>query len=151
MSSDPQARTRSLRRDALLEAVADLLLRQFATDEDEAAFARLAVFPGPLMIALPHHVHALEDVAVVVIAEFGNPFRAQDLLALAGDQVLQPRHELGGIERLAGTERQRLHFLVVIVLEAAMAVIMIVVMMIMIMMMVIVAGIEEFRLDLEDA
>ena len=137
----------------LLEAVADGLLRQFAADEDEAALARLAVLPGPLMIALQHHVHALKHVAIVIVAEGQNSLRAQDLLALAGDQVLQPRHEFGGIERLVDAQRQRLHVLVMIMLQAAMAVIVIMMVMIVIvvMMIVIVAGLEEFRLDLEDA
>ena len=74
----------------LLEAVADGLLGQFATDEDEAALARFAVLPCPLVIAFQHHVHALKDVAVVIVAEGENALRAQDLLALAGDKVLQP-------------------------------------------------------------
>ena len=54
-----------------------------------------------------------------------NPLRAQVLLAFAGDQVLQPGHEFGGVERLVGAQRQRLHVLVVVMLQAAMAVIMV--------------------------
>ena len=100
------------------KAVADHLLGQFAADEDETALARLARFPGALVIALQHHVHALKDIAIVIVAEGQNAFRAQDLLALARDQVLQPRHELGRVERLVRAQRQRLHVLVMIVLQA---------------------------------
>src|ERR1700722_20812229 len=63
--------------DALLEAVADGLLGQFAADEDETALARLAVFPGALVIAFQHHVHALEHIAVVVVAERHDALRVQ--------------------------------------------------------------------------
>src|SRR3984957_19012492 len=138
--------------DALLEAVADGLLGQFAADEDETALARLAVFPGALVIAFQHHVHALKHVTIVVVAEGENSLRAQDLLALAGDEVLQPGHEFGGIERLIRPQRQRLHVLVMIVLQAAMAmiVIMVVIVTVMVMMIVAVAGIEKFRLDFQN-
>src|SRR6202158_4681358 len=101
----------SSRGDTALEAVTDRLLGQFPADEDETALARFAVLPGALVIALEHHMHALKDIAVVVIAEGENALRAQDLLALAGDQVLQPRHEFGGIERLVRAQRQRMSFL----------------------------------------
>src|SRR6266481_1204446 len=86
-------RTASSRGDTALEAVADHLLRQFAADEDEAAFARLPVLPLTLMITLEHHVHALEHVAVIVAGKGEDAFRAKDLLPLAGYEVLQPRHE----------------------------------------------------------
>src|SRR5207302_1723280 len=130
------------------KTVADRLLRQFAADEDDAAFAALAVLPLPLVIALQHHVHALEHVAIVVVSEGEDTFRAQNLLALGGDEVLQPRHEFGGIERLVRPQRQRLHVLVVVVLQSAMAVAVIVVVMavvmIVVVVVVIVAGIEKF-------
>src|ERR1700728_1985821 len=125
--------------DALLEAVADGLLGQFAADEDQTALARLAVFPGALVIAFQHHVHALKDVAIVVVTEGENSLRAQDLLALAGDQVLQPGHEFGGVERLVRAQRQRLHVLVMVVLQAAMAMIVIMVVIVAVMVMMIVA------------
>src|ERR1700738_1580221 len=105
--------TLSSRGDTALETVADRLLGQFAADEDEPALARFAVLPGPLVIALEHHVDALKHVAVVIVAERQNSLRAQNLLALAGDQVLQPRHEFGGIERLVRSQRQRVTVLVV--------------------------------------
>ena len=114
-----------------------------------------AVLPLTLMIALEHHVDALEHVAVVVAGEGEDALGAQDLLPLGGDEVLQPRHEFGRIERLVRSQRQRLHLLVVIVLQPAMAVavivVMAVVMIVVMVMIMIVADFEEFRLDLEDA
>ena len=103
------------------------------------------------MIAFQHHVDALEDIAVVVIAKGEDTFRAKDLLALAGDQVLQPGHELGGIERSIRSQRQRLHLLVMIMLQAAIAVavivVMIVIMVVVVIVIVAVAGFEKFRFD----
>ena len=59
-----------------------------------------------------------------------------------------------GVERLVRAQRQRLHVLVVVVLQAVavIVVVMIVVMAVMVMIViVIVAGLEKFRLELEDA
>src|SRR5215475_11197143 len=97
-------RTWTSRGDAAFEAVADRLLRQFTADEDETAFALLVALPFPLVIAFQHHVHALEDVAVVVVGKGEDALGAQDLLPLGRHQVLQPRHELGRIERLVGPQ-----------------------------------------------
>src|SRR6185437_6958570 len=129
------ARTCSSRGDAAFKAVADRLLRQFAADEDKPTLARLAVLPFALVIALQHHVHALENVAVVVIGEGENALRAKDLLALGCDQVLQPWHELCRVERLVGLERQGLHVLVVIMLQAV-AVIMVMIVVVTMMMVI---------------
>src|ERR1700723_521786 len=103
------------------------------------------------MIAFQHHVHTLKHIAIVVVAEGKNSLRAQNLLALAGDEVLQPGHEFGGIKRLVRPQRQRLHVLVMIMLQAAMAMIVIMVVTVMVMMIVAVAGIEKFRFDFENA
>src|SRR5439155_6089792 len=77
-------------------------------------------------------------------------------------EVLHPRKELVGVERLLKRERDRLHLLVVIMLEAAAMVAMVVVMMIMVMMvimavimrmivtMLVMFGLQELRLDLEN-
>src|SRR5258708_7144323 len=108
------------------------------------------------MIALEHHVHALEHVAVIVAGKGEDAFRAKYLLPLTGDEVLQPRHEFVRVERLAGAQRQRLHLLVMVMLQPAMAVavtvmmVMAVVMIVVMVMIMVVAGFEEFRLDLED-
>src|ERR1700730_7455170 len=140
-------RTLSSRRDTALKTVADGLLGQFAADEDETALARLAVFPGPLMIALQHHVHALEDIAVVIVAEGEDALRAQDLLAFAGDQVLQPGHEFGRVERLVRPQRQRLHVLIMVVLQAMAVTVVMIVMMVVVVMIVIGALLEKLRLE----
>src|SRR6266702_1618263 len=69
-------------RRAALEALADLLLRQIAPDEHDAAFARLAVLPRPLVIAVEDHVDALEHEALRVVLERQDALRAQDARAL---------------------------------------------------------------------
>src|SRR6185436_10048987 len=93
-------RTLSSRDDAALKTVADQLLRQFTADKDDPAFAPLAVLPFPLVVTLQHHVHALEHIAVFIIAESEDALGTENLLAFAGDELLQPRHEFGRIERL---------------------------------------------------
>src|SRR5690606_37769556 len=150
------------RRDAPFKAVANGLLGQFATDEHQPALAWLALFPRALMIALKHHMHALEHVAIVIAAECEDALGAQDLLALGRHQLLQPRHELVGIERLVAMQRQGLHVLVVIVLHAVTMAVVVIMMMIMVVMMmlvgavlvvamlvivVVLVGREEFRLQ----
>src|SRR5207302_1360693 len=96
-----------------------LLVRQLASDEDEATLARLAILPGPLMVAVEDHVHALEDESLRIILERENPLAAQDARSFLLHQVLDPWKELVGIERPVAPERERLHLLVVIMLEAA--------------------------------
>ncbi len=140
------------RRDATLKPVADQLLGQFAADEDEAAFALLAGFPFALMIAFEHHVNALKHETLVVVLERQDALAAQDRGALFLDQSLQPGQELLRVERLLALDRNRLHVLVVIVLQPAMTVpmVMTVMMMVMIVVVVMIVGFEEGRLDLKN-
>src|SRR4051812_22996834 len=65
-------------RQAGLEPLPDLVLRQLAADEDEAALALLAGLPRPLVIAVENHVHALEHEALVVILEGEDALAAQN-------------------------------------------------------------------------
>src|SRR5262249_39968146 len=147
-------------RHATRKALPDLLLRQLAADEDDAALALLAVLPGTLMIAVEDHVHALEHEAVRVVLEREDALAAQDARPLLLHEVLHPGKELVGIERLVGLERDRLHLLVVIMLQAAAMVMMavtvpvVVVMIVVVVMVVIVmmaAVVEKLRLDFENA
>src|SRR5690349_19139942 len=55
--------------DAALEARADILFRQFAADEHDAARARLVAAPIALMIAVKDHMDALEDEALRIVLE----------------------------------------------------------------------------------
>src|SRR6266851_138433 len=121
-------------RHAFLEAFADHALGQFAADEYEPAFALFAVAPVALMVAVQHHVDALEGEALGVVLERQDPFGAEDVLALLGDQVLDPGKELIRIERPVGFERQRLHVLVVVVLKPAMVMIMVVAIVVVMLM-----------------
>src|ERR1700693_1500590 len=106
------------------------------------------------MVAVENHVHALEHEALGITLEGEDALAAQNVLALLLDQGLHPRKELVRIERRLDLERDRLHLLVMIVLEPArmMMVIMIVVMIvIVVMVMIVIIGFEKFGLDLQDA
>src|SRR6185436_6718947 len=149
-------------RQAGLEPLPDLVFRQLAADEDEAALALLAGLPRPLVIAVENHVHALEHEALVVILEGEDALAAQNARPLLLHEVLHPGEELVRVERLVGADRDRLHLLVVIMLEAAAVVVMIVIvlmtiMVVMVMIMVVIVpvvvpvALQEFRLDLENA
>ena len=66
-------------------------------------------------------------------------------------RLVDPRHELVGIEVAVEPRRDRLHVLVVIVLQARAVVVMAIVIVVVIMVVVVVVDGEEFRLDVEDA
>ena len=107
------------------------------------------------MIAVKDHVHALEHEALGIVLERQDALAAQNVLALGRHQILHPREKLVRIERLVGLERNRLHILVVVVLQPAMMVVMIAIMvMIVVMIMIMLVlflGLKERRLDVEDA
>ena len=159
---------------AALEAGADLILGQVAADEHDAAGAPLTLFPFPLVVAVEDHVHALEHEARRIVLEGQDALAAQDAGTVLLHQVLHPREELVRIERRVQGERDRLHLLVVIVAETAMlmraTVMMIVIMMIVVMIIMVVVvvvivavtvimsvivdviiGLEELRLEVENA
>src|SRR3954463_13220034 len=139
-------------RDDGLETLANLLFRQLAADEHELAVALLAVLPGALMVAVQDHVHTLEHEAVGIVLEIEDALAAQDGRTVLGDELLYPGEELVGAERLVGLERERLHVLVVIVLEPAVVVMVVVpIAMVMIVIMVVIGGKQKLRLDVEDA
>src|ERR1700736_3318021 len=152
-SSPGMTTERAPSRHAALEPLADLLLRQIAADEDDAALALLALLPRALMIAVEDHVHALEHEALVVVLEGEDALAAQDARSHLLHEVLHPGKELVRVEQPVGPKRQRLHLLVVIVLEAAAVMMVVVVIMIVVMtvIMVVIAAAQKFRLDVEDA
>src|SRR6516162_6228970 len=150
----------ALFRDAALKTFSDHLARQVAADEDDPALAFFILIPWPLTIAIEDHVNPLEDEARIVIFERKNALAAQNVRPFFLHQVLNPGKELVGIERLFGVERNRLHLLIVIVLEPAMrmrvdvvmvmmmAVLMVmVVIMAMFVMMIVIVAAEEVRLQ----
>src|SRR5690348_14938571 len=126
--------SRSCRRsgNAGRETGADCLLGHVAANKDHTALAGLTILPRTLMIAVEDHVHALKDEAVGIVLERENALGAQYFRPLVGDEVLDPAKELVGVERLLGPQRQRLHILVVIVLEPAVMVRVMIVLMIMV-------------------
>src|SRR5207249_9365409 len=98
------------------KAAANHVFLQIATNEHDPALALLVVLPGPLMIAIQDHVHALEHETLRVVLEREDTLRSQDVGTFGRDQVLHPGKELVGIEWPLALERERLHLLVVIVL-----------------------------------
>ena len=148
---DTACATRS--RHAALESLADFLFRQIPPDEDGAAFAFLAFFPGALVVAVEDHMHALEHEALGIVLERQDALAAQDAGPVGGNQILHPGEKLVRVKRLVGPERDRLHVFIVIVLEPAVMVVIVAVVMIvmMIMIMIVLFGLEKRRLDVEDA
>src|SRR5260370_10103135 len=136
-------------RRAFLKALADHALRQFAADEYDAAFALFAAAPVALMITSQHHMDALDGIALGVVLERQDAFGAENILTLLCHQILNPGKELVRIERPVGFERQRLHILVVIMLEPAMTMV-VAIGMIMVVMVVTVARFQELWLDIQD-
>src|SRR5215813_6151334 len=108
-------------RHALRETLADHLLWHVAADEDGAADPLLAILPRPLVVAVEDHVDTLEDEALGVVLEREDALAAQDLRSFLRHQVLDPGKELVRVEPPLGPPRERVHVLVVIVLQAAMA------------------------------
>src|SRR6266404_4328232 len=141
-------------RRAAGKAFPDLVHGQLAADEDDAAFAFLARLPGALVIAVENHVHALKHEALVVVLERQDALAAQNVRPLDLHELLHPRKELVGVERLVGLERDRLHLFVVIVFQTTVVMVrmtmpMIVVVVVVVVMVTVAA--QEFRLDLHDA
>src|SRR5262249_47358056 len=113
------------------------------------------------------HVHTLQHEALLVVLERQDALAAQNARAFLLHEVLHPGKKLFGVERLLERKRDRLHLLIVIVLETAamVAVVIVVVMMVMVMMVLmavlvmmtmimavlVMLGLQELRLDIEDA
>ena len=83
--------------DARVKAVFQLFAVQIAADEDEAAFALFAVFPGPLVITFDDHVYALHHIAFRVVLKRDDAFQAQNIGAIGLRHLLNPREEPFGI------------------------------------------------------
>jgi hypothetical protein len=149
--------------DAAFKSGADFFFRQIAADENNAAVANFVGFPGALMIAVQDHVDALEHETLGIVLERQNPLAAQNARPVGGDQILHPGEKLVRIERLVDFQRDRLHVLVVVMLQAVVNVDIIVCMFVFLAMMMNVIfpmfmlvhvrflGLEEGRLDVEDA
>src|SRR5260370_37316313 len=116
----PEGRDEKRLRHATRKTRSDLLLGQIPPDENDAAEAWLVGAPVALVIAVQHHVHALEREALRIIDERQDALGAQDVRPLDLHEVLHPREELVRIERLVVRQRNRLHVLIVVVLQAAM-------------------------------
>src|SRR4029078_8737723 len=142
--------------DAAFKALTNSVLGKITADEDDAAVALFIRAPRPLMVAVENHVHALEPEALGIILEQKNSLAPQNARTILRDQILKPRKELVGIERLVCPQRDRLHLFIVVVLQpvAVVMVVMIVTMVVIMVMVVLVVmniGLEERRLNLENA
>src|SRR5215468_10481724 len=124
-------------RRAAGKAFPDLVHGQLAADEDDAAFAFLTRLPGALVVAVENHVHALKHEALVVVLERQDTLAAQNVRPLDLHELLHPRKELVGVERLVGLERDRLHLFVVIVFQATVVMMGMIMIMPMIMIMIV--------------
>src|SRR5262249_23084640 len=120
-------------RHAAHEPFPDLLLRQLAADEDDAAFALLARLPRALMVAVENHVHALEHEALVDVPELRSAIEPDKPGPLSLPAVLHPGEDLFRIDGLFGLERDRLNLLVLIVPKAAVVAMRVAVIMVMVM------------------
>src|SRR5262249_6609506 len=143
-------------RRAAGKAFPDLVRRQLAADEDDAAFAFLARLPRALMVAVENHVHALEHEALVVVLERQDALAAQNVRPLDLHELLHPREKLVRVERLVGLERDRLHLFVVIVFQTVVVMMRMIMtmpmtMVVVVTMVMVTTVAEEFRLDLHDA
>jgi hypothetical protein len=117
-----------------LKSLPDLLLRQIAADEDDAARRASPFFHRALVVAVGNHVHALKDEPLVVVLE-EDALAAQDARP-PSPRGPAPREELVRVERLVSRQRHRLHVFVVIVLQAAVGVpVVVMIMVIMIVLM----------------
>src|SRR5262249_47873183 len=138
---------------ARFEALADHLLGQVAADEHDPALALLVSAPRALVIAVEDHVHTLEHETVGIALEREDALGAQDARPFLGDEILHPGKEFVRVERLLGLERDRLHVLVVIMLEAVMVMAVVmgvrVVMRAVVMIVIVPVAGEKFRLDVE--
>lgn len=80
-----------------VEAVFQLLAVEIAADEDKAAFALFAFFPGALVITFDDHVNTLNDIAFRIVLERDDALEAQDLRTIGLRNLLDPREETIGV------------------------------------------------------
>src|SRR5262245_42431220 len=140
--------------DAVLKALSNSVFWQIAAYENDTTVPILIRAPRPLVIAIEDHVHALKHETLRIVLEPENAFAAEDIGSVFGNQILNPGKELVRIEWPVGLHRNRLHLLVVVMLEpvTTMVVTMIMVMMIVVMVVVVMmlSAVQEGGFDFED-
>ncbi len=77
--------------------------------------------PRPFELAVEHHVHAVEDEAAALILEIEHAFHAEDVLALALHQVVQPFVDLAAIEQAGIGDADGRDFVVVMMMGGELA------------------------------
>src|SRR6476620_2187487 len=140
--------------DAAFKALTNSVFRKITSDDDDTTIAFFIRAPRSLVVAVENHVHALKHEALGIVLERKDSLAPQNVRAVLRDEILNPRKELVGIERLVGLQRNRLHLLVMVVLQAiAMMMVVMMIMAVFVMMVMIVVaiiGVEERRLNLEN-
>src|ERR1700733_9647510 len=129
------------------ESVADIPLRQIASDKYDLRLSLLARPPLALRVAVQHHMHALEHEALGIALHRHDTLGAQDIRTLLLGELINPGHELGWVDVAIEPHRHRLHVLVVIVLEAVVMAAIVV----MVVVIVVLLAYEEVRFDIENA
>src|SRR5215510_7367447 len=141
--------------DAAFKALTNSIFRKITSDKDDTAVALFIRAPWPLMVTVENHVHALEHEALRVILERNDSLTPQNARSVLCNEILNPWKEPVGIDRLVSLQRNRLHLFVVVVLQAT-AVMVVLIMavavpVITIVIVMMIFGIEERRLDFENA
>src|SRR6185503_2389694 len=141
--------------DAAFKALTNSVFRKITSDEDDTTIAFFIRAPRSPVVAVENHVHALKHEALGIVLERKDSLAPQNVRAVLRDEILNPRKELVGIERLVGLQRNRLHLLVMVVLQAIAMMMMVVVMIMavfvmMVVIVVVIIGVEERRLNLEN-
>src|SRR6478672_4302946 len=103
--------------DAAFKALADSVFGQVASNKYDAAVASLVGAPRALMIAVENHMDTLEDESFRVVLERQDTLAAQNIRTVFRYEILYPGKELVGVQRFVGAQRDRLHVLIMIVLE----------------------------------
>src|SRR6476659_9864927 len=136
--------------DAAFKALTDFIFGQIAPDEHDAAVANLVRAPGPLMIAVEYHVDALKHETLGIVLERQDAFAAQNAWTILRHEILDPGKKFVGVQCLVGAQSDRLHVLIVIVLETV-AMMMVMGAMIMMMIVVMVFPLQKIGLDRQNA
>src|SRR5262245_45553983 len=138
--------------DAVLKALSNSVFGQIAADENDTTVPILVGAPRSLVIAIEDHMHALKHETLRIVLERENAFAAEDIRSVLGNQILNPGKELVGIEWPVGLQRNRLHFLVVVMLEPVTMMVMTVIMLMMVMVMIVtmLSAVQEGGFDLEN-
>ena len=81
---------------------------EFPANENKSALMSFTVFPGTLMVTFDDHVHALDNIAFMIILESQNALQTENIRPLFLCDFLDPWEEFICVE-LTRPERDRLN------------------------------------------